>query len=54
MNDEDVPLFDQKTERNKRIAVRYDALMAEGKHGHYETMFRVVQEEIERVKGEIQ
>lgn len=39
--------FEQKTERNIRVQARYDALMHEGKHGHYETMFRVVREEVE-------
>ena len=34
--------------RNRRVQDRYDELMHEGKHGHYETMFRVVREEIER------
>lgn len=40
--------FQQKTERNFRVKARYDELMREGKHGHYETMFRVVREEVER------
>ena len=39
---------EQKTERNRRVQARYDELMREGKHGHYETMFRVVREEVER------
>ena len=34
--------------RNARVQARYDELMREGKHGHYETMFRVVREEVER------
>lgn len=38
--------FDKMTERNKRVQARYDELMREGKHGHYETMFRVVHEEV--------
>ena len=38
----------EKTERNKRVQARYDELMAIGKRGHYETMFRVVREEVER------
>ncbi len=37
----------QKTERNFRVQSRYDQLMREGKHGHYEAMFRVVREEVE-------
>ena len=39
--------LDQKTERNCRVQARYDELMREGKHGHYETVFRVVREEVE-------
>lgn len=35
---------------NQRIQCRYDELMAEGKHGHYETMFRVFREELERLQ----
>ena len=38
--------MDQKTERNARVQKRYDELMREGKHGHYETLFRVVREEV--------
>ncbi len=34
--------------RNARVQARYDELTALGKHGHYETMFQVVREEIER------
>ena len=41
-------LSDDKTERNKRVQSRYDGLMQTGKHGHYETLFRVVREEVER------
>ncbi len=37
-----------KADRNARVSERYDELMREGKHGHYETMFRVVREEVER------
>lgn len=39
--------FDQKCRRNVRVSARYDELMREGKHGHYETMFQVVREEAE-------
>ena len=39
--------FEQKTARNARVQRRYDELMREGRHGHYETMFRVVREEVE-------
>lgn len=42
--------FDRKTEINKRVAARYDELMQEGKHGHYETMFKVVHEELARAQ----
>ncbi len=38
----------QKSARNARVQARYDELMQEGKRGHYETMFRVVREEVER------
>lgn len=38
--------FREKTERNKRVQARYDALLAGGK-GHYETLFKIVREEIE-------
>lgn len=40
--------FEQKTARNIRAQARYDELMREGKHGHYETMSRVIREEVER------
>lgn len=39
---------DSKTAINARVQNRYDELMREGKHGHYETMFRIVHEEIAR------
>lgn len=48
----DISEFDRKTEINKRVQARYDEFMAEGKHGHYETMFRVVHEEIKRAQGD--
>ncbi|ANL71893.1 hypothetical protein AMC83_CH01910 [Rhizobium phaseoli] len=35
-----------KTQINKRVQARYDFLMEEGKHGHYETMFKCVHEEL--------
>jgi hypothetical protein len=51
------PIVDSKTAINKRVQARYDDLMREGKHGHYETMFRVVNEELamarERIFAEI-
>lgn len=40
-------LVEDKTERNRRVQERYDDLMREGKHGHYETLFRIVREEVE-------
>jgi hypothetical protein len=45
--------FEQKTERNLRVQARYDELMREGKRGHYEAMFRVVREEVERATNAI-
>lgn len=42
------PLGTPESARNARVAHRYDSLMREGEHGHYETMFRVVREEVER------
>lgn len=44
--------FAEKTARNIRVQARYDQLMTEGKHGHYETMFRVVREEVEAATTE--
>ncbi len=40
-------MAETKEQCNARIQRRYDLLMEGGKHGHYETMFRVVREEIE-------
>lgn len=37
-----------KSERNRRVSARWDELSAAGKHGHYETLFQVVREEVER------
>ena len=37
-----------KTEMNAFVQSLYDKKMAEGKHGHYETMFHVVHKAIER------
>ena len=34
-------------DENYRVQERYDNLMAEGKHGHYETLFCIVREETE-------
>ena len=41
----------ESTARNIRVQNRYDELMKIGKHGHYETMFRVVREEVELAKA---
>jgi hypothetical protein len=49
---DELAIFREKTERNARVQARYDALMLEGKRGHYETMFRVVREEVEREREE--
>lgn len=46
--------FEEKTRRNFRVKARYDELMREGKHGHYETMFRVVREEVEHDRKTLQ
>lgn len=35
-------------DRNRRVQDRYDELTHIGKHGHYETLFQVVREEVER------
>jgi hypothetical protein len=43
--------LEQKSERNKRVQARYDELTHEAKHGHYETMFLVVREEVERERA---
>lgn len=45
--------FEEKTRRNFRVKARYDELMREGKLGHYETLFRVVREEIAPLQEEI-
>lgn len=42
----------EKEERNARVQKRWDELWREGKHGHYETLFRVVREEVERAERE--
>ena len=49
---DEVAAMREKNERNARIQARYDELIADGKHGHYETMFMVVREEIERDRAE--
>jgi len=36
--------MDAKAQLNAKIQSRYDELMAEGKHGHYESMFQVFHE----------
>lgn len=39
--------MDDNTERNAKVQARYDAMMADGKHGHYETMFKLVHEQVD-------
>ena len=39
--------MNKATARNIRVQNRYDELMTIGRHGHYETMFRIVREEVE-------
>lgn len=51
MNNEQQCREAQVVERNGRVQDRYDELMREGKHGHYETLFRVVYEEVERAQA---
>lgn len=53
MSDPHSPNPDASVSANARVAARYDELMREGKHGHYETMFHVCREERERVFGEL-
>lgn len=36
-----------KSDRNRRVSARWNELSALGKHGHYETLFQVVREEVE-------
>jgi hypothetical protein len=40
-------IFQEKTRRNFRVSTRLDELYREGKHGHYENIYRVVREEVE-------
>jgi hypothetical protein len=35
-------------ERNARVQARWDELAKKAKHGHYETLFQIVREEVER------
>ena len=44
--------FRKKSERNARVQARYDELMREGRHGHYETLFRIVREEVESLEAD--
>ena len=46
-----VDVVAEMNERNRRVQERYDELMRAGRHGHYETMFRVVKEEVERERA---
>lgn len=40
-----------KSERNRRVAARWDELSSAGKHGHYETLFQIVREEVEPLEA---
>ncbi len=46
-------MTETKEDRNRRVATRYDELLRAGKHGHYETLFRVVREEVEAERERI-
>lgn len=37
-------------DRNRRVSRRWDELSAIGKHGHYETLFQIVREEVQRAE----
>jgi len=45
--------MNESTARNIRVQDRYDELMRIGRHGHYETMFQVVREEIESLRQQL-
>ncbi len=45
LSDYRTPTFEEKSAINSRVQKRYNELMAIGKHGHYETMFKIVHEE---------
>ncbi len=47
------PAMVAASERNCRVQARYDELAHLGKHGHYETMFQVVREEVERASADL-
>lgn len=38
----------QRIERNARISARWDSLRSAGRHGIYETIYKIVDEEIQR------
>ena len=44
----DAEIQREKQERNSRVADLYDELARAGKHGHYESLFRIVRIEVER------
>ena len=44
----DAEIRREKQERNSRVADLYDELARAGKHGHYESLFRIVRIEVER------
>lgn len=41
-----------REDTNKAVQLRYDELMREGKHGHYETLFKVVHEQVQACEAE--
>ncbi len=45
------PSTNPAAQRNARIGARWDELTAAGKHGHYETLFQLVREEVERTSA---
>ena len=45
--------MNESTARNIRVQDMYDELMRIGRHGHYETMFQVVREEIESLRQQL-
>ena len=45
--------MNDKTQINKRVQARYDFLMEQGNHGHYETMFKCVHEELAEREAQV-
>ena len=46
-------MLQYKEERNARVQRRYDELRHLGKHGHYETLFQIVREEVDLATAEL-